>query len=93
MAALLNPGDIEQSRILLAPLPATVGGWAQLAPAFAGREDKGWQELRSLASASLTPLPAHDLAGTCQQADCQCRACWVPQAEAAYRAAQQANAE
>jgi mono/diheme cytochrome c family protein len=84
-AALVNVGDLEQSRILLAGLPVAAGGWGQLGPAFSGREDPGWQHLRSLVMASLAPLPAHDVAGTCQQADCQCRACWVPKAEAAYR--------
>ncbi|MBT3285965.1 MAG: hypothetical protein HN380_01370 [Victivallales bacterium] len=79
-AALVNVGDPEQSRILLTGLPVASGGWGQLP------KNAGWDELRTLVQASLSPLPAQDLAGTCQQSACQCRACWVPKAEADYQA-------
>jgi hypothetical protein len=92
-AALVNVGDPEQSRILLAGLATAAGGWGQLAPAFSACEDRGWRSLRSLVMASLAPLRAHDVAGTCQQAACQCQACWVPKAEAAYQAALQARSD
>ena len=81
-AALVNVGDVEQSRILLGGLPEVSGGWGQLQPAFSGRGDEGWQSLRSLVLQSLTPLQSQDVAGTCQLPACQCRACWVPKAEA-----------
>jgi mono/diheme cytochrome c family protein len=86
-AALLNAGDVEQSRILLAALSGSAGGWGQLEPPFAGREDPAWQELRSLVLATLAPMPSTDVVGTCQLPDCQCRACWVPEAEREYRVA------
>lgn len=83
-AALVNVADTEQSRILLASLAVEAGGWGQMPTLFPAR-DTAWSQLRELVTATLEPLPTHDLAGTCQHPNCECKACWVPQAEAAYR--------
>jgi len=84
-AALVNAADPAQSRALLGGLAVEAGGWGQLSPLFPER-DAPWQHLRDLVDATLAPLLAHDLAGTCQQTPCECRACWIPPAEAEYQA-------
>ncbi len=86
-AALVNLAYPEQSRILLAPLAESAGGWGQLGgPAWADRQAPGVRRMEQLVRASILPAKTKDRSGTCQQKPCQCRACWVPEAEMAYRA-------
>jgi hypothetical protein len=80
-AALVNVALPEESRILLAPLPAAVGGWGQV-PASAGGwksdRDPAYQQMRKLVQAAIQPLPYHDIAGTCgRDESCRCLSCWV----------------
>jgi len=83
-AALVNVAMPTQSRILLAPLPESAGGWGQLAKgAFKGTADPAYQQMLALVSASITPLKFHDIAGTCGRGTgdgrrgCACGCCWV----------------
>ena len=76
--ALVNVGQPDQSRILLAPLPAAAGGWGQITRnAWTGAADPAFLEARQIVLASIAPLAVHDLAGTCTRVPCPCRSCWV----------------
>ena len=78
-ATLVNVAEPGESRILKAPLPAAAGGWGQIATnGFRGADDPGFQEMRRLVEAAITPLPFHDIAGTCGRDEkCSCGDCWV----------------
>ena len=88
-AALVNVAMPSESRVLLAPLPVTAGGWGQIAKgAFSGGKDAAWQEMLKLVEGSVTPLKHHDIAGTCgRDEDCRCGGCWVRKHLAARRQA------
>jgi hypothetical protein len=76
--ALVNVGEPEKSRILLAALPADKGGWGQLEGGFAGADDPDYQALSALVQASIAPLAHHDARGTCGRGtNCVCNSCWV----------------
>jgi len=78
LAALVNAAHPDESRILRAPLPEAAGGWEQIAQnPFTGTDDPGWQAMRTLVAACVTPLKYHDIAGTCAQDACRCGNCWV----------------
>ena len=78
-AALVNVALPEESRILQAPLAADAGGWG-LFPETGWRDtaDPRYVDMRQLMQAAISPLPAHDIAGTCGHPDrCVCDCCWV----------------
>ncbi len=85
-ATLVNVGQMDASRALLAPLPESEGGWGQWTGAFASRNDAQWKELLQLVKGSIAPLKNHDVAGTCNQPRCRCKSCWVRQAEEEFQA-------
>ncbi len=78
-AALVNVANPAESRILMSPLPASAGGWGQIAAgAYASTTDPAFVDMRKLVDASITPLKYHDIAGTCGRDDrCVCGVCWV----------------
>ena len=77
-AALVNVGQPDESRILKAPLAVVAGGWGQIAQgAWLRTDDPDFQKAKQLVAASITPLPAHDIAGTCGRVPCVCGSCWV----------------
>ncbi|HEY3325254.1 MAG TPA: hypothetical protein VGP72_32680 [Planctomycetota bacterium] len=80
-AALVNQANVAESRILMAPLPASAGGWGQIANgAYSSKDDPAYAEMRRLAEASVASLKYHDVAGTCGHTkDCRCGNCWVRQ--------------
>ena len=78
--ALVNVGQPDESRILKAALAKTAGGWGQIAPekgGWRGTNDAGHRKMRKLVEASIAPLEANDIAGTCGREKCVCRTCWV----------------
>ncbi len=81
LAALVNLANPAESRILLAPLPVTAGGWGQMPNgAYRDRSDPAYQDLCKLVAATLTPPPFRDVADTCGHPDrCSCGNCWVRQ--------------
>jgi hypothetical protein len=79
LAALVNPAEPDESRILKAPLAVEAGGWGQLG-------DRGWEstgdpdyrKMRQLVHAAFRPLEHRDMAGTCGRDErCHCESCWV----------------
>jgi hypothetical protein len=50
--ALVNPVDPLQSRILLAPLAKEAGGWGQISPTWASRNDAGYRKMLKLVTAA-----------------------------------------
>ncbi len=78
-AALVNVALPEESRILQAPLAGEAGGWGLFpATGWRGPADPGYLEMRRLVQAAISPVPAHDIAGTCGHPDrCLCDCCWV----------------
>jgi len=84
-AALVSMGLIDESRILKAPLARRAGGWGQLGEPWKSTRDPGYQQMRRLVEAALKPLEYHDLDGTCNRPQCECRSCWVRQARQEWR--------
>lgn len=84
---LVNPALIEESRVLMAPLAKSAGGWGQWTQgAFKDRNDPEYATLCALVEKSLVPLQWHDHNGTCNRgSQCRCGCCWVEEAEKAYR--------
>ena len=78
-AALVNMANPSESRVLMAPLPVTAGGWGQITKgAFSGMNDPEWQAMLELVEGSIAPPKYHDIAGTCGRGDdCICGCCWV----------------
>jgi hypothetical protein len=78
--ALVNVGQPSESRILKAPLAKDAGGWGQFSAKEGGwrsTDDPGYRKMRKLVEASIAPLEARDIAGTCGRKKCACRTCWV----------------
>jgi hypothetical protein len=76
-AALVNVADVDESRILKAPLAKSAGGWAQIAGGWKSVDDKGYQKMKKLAIASIEPMAQRDIETTCNLPDCKCGSCWV----------------
>ncbi len=76
--SLVNVGQPEKSRILLAALPAAAGGWGQLADGFSGKDDPAYASLLESVRHAVKPLAYADIHGTCGRGrDCVCQSCWV----------------
>ena len=86
-AALVNIALPSESRVLKAPLAVEAGGWGQAEARWASTDDPGYVTMRQAVDACIVPLPHHDKNGTCARPTCECRSCWVGQAEDAYRKA------
>ncbi|MBM3999344.1 MAG: hypothetical protein FJ297_07375 [Planctomycetes bacterium] len=78
-AALVNAANPEESRILMAPLAVSAGGWGLVADGgWSRRDDPGYVALRERVLGAIEPLPHHDIAGTCGRDEkCLCLSCWV----------------
>ena len=84
LAALINVSDPAQSRILMAPLAVSAGGWGQIHQGgWSDTEEPGYQEMRRAVQAAIAPLEHHDVAGTCGREPCLCDSCWVRRAREA----------
>jgi len=83
LAALINIGLPEESRILKAPLARAAGGWGQIAPRHGGwtsTADPAYRKLYRLVQAAIQPLAYQDIDGTCgRDGNCRCLSCWVRQ--------------
>jgi hypothetical protein len=76
--ALVNVGEPEKSRILLAALPAEKGGWGQFKGGYPSRDDPEYRVMLALVQGSITPMVHHDYCGTCGRGkECVCGSCWV----------------
>jgi len=75
--ALINHVNADESRLLMAPLAKAAGGWEQLAPGWASKDDPDYLKFRALIGAVIEPLPP-DISGTCgRDAACSCNDCWI----------------
>jgi len=78
LAALINVAMPGESRILKAPLATGAGGWGQITSGgWRSTNDAGYQQMRRLVEATIVPLDAHDIGGTCGRDDCRCGTCWT----------------
>jgi hypothetical protein len=85
-AALVNVCQVDESRILKAPLAVEEGGWGQIAPGgWRSTGEAGYQKMFDLVRASIAPVPVQDVCGTCNRTPCECRGCWVRDARAKHR--------
>ena len=85
-AALVNVAFPDESRILKAPLAKKAGGWEQVtAGGWKSTSDPGYVAMRKLVEATIQPLTAHDVAGTCGKKNCRCGGCWVRKAEKEFK--------
>jgi hypothetical protein len=86
---LVNPANIVESRVLMAPLARSAGGWEQWTRgAFASKDDPAYAALQTLAEQALKPMPSEDSMGTCNRSPgCRCGCCWVKDAEEEFRQA------
>jgi hypothetical protein len=76
--ALVNVGQPNESRILMAPLSSKAGGWGQIKKGtWATRKDPAYQKMIELVNTSIVPLEYTDIKGTCGRAKCVCNSCWV----------------
>ena len=89
LAALVNVCQVDESRVLKAPLAVEAGGWGQLTPGWKNTDEPGYRRMRELVEACLPTLPSKDVCGTCNRTPCECRSCWVREARAEYRKQQQ----
>ena len=77
-SALVNVGQPDESRILMAPLAKEAGGWGQIEEGgWATKQDPAYRKMAALVDASITPMKYHDIAGTCGRDKCVCKSCWV----------------
>ena len=76
--ALVNVGQPEKSRILLAALPTAAGGWGQLSDGFTGTDDPNYAAMLASVRHAIKPLAYADIHGTCGRGKaCVCQSCWV----------------
>ena len=77
LGALVNPADLDESRILCGPLPVRKGGWGTIDDGFASAHDPRYVRMRTLADKAYKPLLYRDLDGTCGHPRCLCGNCWI----------------
>jgi len=76
--ALINRADAAKSRVLLAALPESAGGWGQWDNLFTGKDDPQYLRFLKLAKGAVVQCPWHDIRGTCGRDDkCECNSCWL----------------
>ncbi|MBR4653326.1 MAG: hypothetical protein IKO72_08190 [Kiritimatiellae bacterium] len=76
--ALVNRAEPAKSRVLLAALPESAGGWGQWETPFEGRDDPQYRRFLKLAEGAVVPSRWHDIRGTCGRDDkCECNSCWL----------------
>ena len=75
---LVNYANPDESRILMAPLPETAGGWGQISKgAWSSKDDPEFKRFAGLVKATIKKLPP-DIHYTCGRDDaCRCGSCWV----------------
>ena len=78
-AALVNVGQPDESRILMAPLASKAGGWGEIKEGgWTSKLDPSYRKMAALVQSSITPLKYHDIKGTCGRDEhCVCKGCWV----------------
>jgi len=76
--ALVNRADPTRSRVLLAALPESEGGWGQWEKPFADKDDPQYARFLALVQGAIVPSRWHDIRGTCGRDDkCECNSCWL----------------
>jgi len=86
IAALVNAAEPDASRILLAPLAESAGGWEQITPAWPSKDAAGYKTMRRSVYAAIEFEKYKDIAGTCGRGSkngCVCKACWIREAMSA----------
>jgi len=76
--ALVNRAEPGRSRVLLAALPESAGGWGQWEKPFTGRDDPEFTRFTKLVEDCVVRSPWKDIRGTCGRDDkCECNSCWI----------------
>jgi len=77
LGALVNPADLDESRLLRGPLPRNRSGWETIRPGYDSTADPRYIRMRELAGKAYKPLPYRDIDGTCGHERCICGNCWI----------------
>ncbi len=86
LEALVNSSNVEESRILCAPLTEAAGGWGQWeAPNRWTSKNGDYEKLLALVKNVYLPSKVDDEFGACQLDPCECESCWVQKANVEYR--------
>jgi hypothetical protein len=86
IAALVNVSEPDASRILLAPLSKSAGGWEQLDNPWGSKHAPAYKTMKKLIYAAIEFEKYKDIAGTCGRGSkngCLCKACWIREATTA----------
>ena len=76
--ALVNRADPAKSRVLLAALPESAGGWGQWEKPFTGKDDPQYLRFLALVQGAIVSSRWHDIRGTCGRDEkCECNSCWL----------------
>jgi hypothetical protein len=63
LPTLINRVQVDESRILMAPLAIEAGGWGQMTPQWDGRSDPGYEKMAALVDACIQKRPNENTAG------------------------------
>ncbi len=80
LCALVNIASPQKSRVLMAPLAKSAGGWGQVKPAWKSKKDPGYRKMKRLIREMIIPNSLKEKAGTCglgSKNGCICGACWI----------------
>jgi hypothetical protein len=77
LGALVNPADLQESRILLGPLPKSKGGWGTIDNGYDSTKDKRYAKMLKLAEGAYEPMEFRNINGTCGRPKCICGNCWI----------------
>jgi len=83
IAALVNVAEPDASRILLAPLAKSAGGWSQTDRTWTSTDAPGYKTMKKLVYGAIAFGKYKDIAGTCGRGSknkCLCKACWIREA-------------
>ena len=89
--ALINVAQIDESRILQAPLALKAGGWGQIKGAWASKNDPGYKKMAALVDACVEKKPSDNVTGWTPNAQQGGSEGWVAKQREALRKAHAAE--
>jgi hypothetical protein len=83
--ALINVAQVDESRILMAPLATSAGGWGQMKPQWKSKKDAGYLKMLGLVNKCIVPVENENTAGWRPSLVQGGGEKWVIEARKAYR--------
>ena len=83
--ALVNVAQIDESRILMAPLATGAGGWGQMKPKWKSKKDAGYLKMLTMVKQCIVPVQNENTAGWRPSLAQGAGEKWVIDARKAYR--------